>query len=43
MRVNFGSCPFLTTVTGIKIDSTSELSDRSVIISLKEKITTMQG
>ena len=37
------SCPFLTPVTGIKIDSTAELSDRSVIIAFKEKITTTQS
>ena len=30
-------------VTGIKIDSTSELSDRDVIIAFEETITTMQG
>ena len=37
------SCPFLTLVTGIKMDSTAELSDRAVIISFKETITTIQG
>ena len=39
----FRSCTFLTPVTGIKIDSTLELSDRAVVVALKETITTMQG
>ena len=37
------SCPFLTPVIGIKIDSTAELYDRAIIILFKETITTMQG
>ena len=37
------SCPFKMTVTGINIDSTAELYDRSVIIAFKETITTIQG
>ena len=37
------SCPFLTPVTGINIDSTEDLSNRAVIIASKYTITTMQG
>ena len=37
------SCPFLIPVAGINIDSTAELSDRAVVISFKETITTIQG
>ena len=36
------SAPFKTPATGIKIDSTSELSVRDVIIESKETITTMK-
>ena len=35
------SCPFLTHVTGIKIDSTAELSDRGFFIAFKETIKKM--
>ena len=38
MRIKFGS-----SVTGIKIDSTADLSDRAIIIAFKETITTMRG
>ena len=37
------SCPFLTFVIGIKIDSTAELSERAVIVAFKETIKTIQG
>ena len=30
-------------VTGIRIDSTEDMSERDVIIAFKETITTMQG
>ena len=30
-------------VTGIKISSTAELSDRAIIVSFKDAIATMQG
>ena len=36
------SCPFLMPVTGIKIYSTAEISDRDIIISFKDTITTME-
>ena len=35
--------PFFMAVTGIKIPSSSELSDRDIIVSFKEAIATMQG
>ena len=38
-----GSCPFLKPDTGIKIDSTSELYDRAIIVDFKETITKIQG
>ena len=34
------SCPFKISVTGIKIDSTVDLSDRAFIVAFKETITT---
>ena len=37
------SSPFKTPVTGTKIDSTAELSDRAVIIAFKDTITKTQG
>ena len=37
------SCPFGTHVTGIKIDSTADLSEKAIIIESKEIIATIQG
>ena len=37
------SYSFETPVTGIKIDSIAELSDRAVIVAFNDTITTTQG